>query len=223
MRRVLGLLACCLALAGCYEAEQEFTGEIEAAALDLTQPVPGGTVYITCGPIDGVEMYPLDLDPFFPVRGGYEISTTNSAIVPQNQNTTPQAFLNYENSRRLPNTNFFISGLKGGCTAVLSAFEMFVRPGHFVVDTPGDAQIIPGSGGNPIVFSKSLRVDEEIRRRLREREGKIDWLLDVINLRRNAIVLFYRFIDPGTGFNGGSSIMVLDRVVFAERIVRVKD
>jgi hypothetical protein len=221
MRRVLGLLACCLALAGCYEAEQEFTGEIEAAALDLTEPVPGGSVYITCGPIEGVQLYPLDLDPFFPVRGGYEISTMNSAIVPQNQSTTPQAFLNYENSRSLPNTNFFITGLKDGCTAVFSAFEMFIRPGGVTVDGSVPAQVIPGSGANGIVFSYSLRVDDEIRRRLRGREGRIEWL-EERNLRRNAIVLFYRFIDPGTGFNGGSSIMVLDRVVFAERVVRVK-
>ena len=222
MRRVLGLLACCLALAGCYEAEQEFTGEIEAAALDLTEPVPGGTVYIKCGPIEGVELYPLNLGPFFPVRGGYEISTTNREIVPKNYDTSPQAFLNYENSRSLPNTNFFISGLKGGCTAVLSAFEMFVRPGHFVVDNSITVQVIPGSGANPIVFSGSRRVDDEIWRILGGREGRIEWL-EERNLRRNAIVLFYHFIDPGTGFNGGSSIMVLDRAVFAERIVRVKD
>ncbi|MCE2737621.1 MAG: hypothetical protein LW703_04515 [Rhodobacter sp.] len=221
MKKVVRVLACCLVLAGCTEEEQEFSGEIEAAALDLTQPVPGGTVYIKCGPIEGVEMYPLDLDPFFKVRGGYEIFTMNSAIVPQNQNTSPQAFLNYNNSRRLPNTNFFITGLKDGCTAVLSAYEMFIRPGHFVVDTPGDAQIIPGSGGNPIIFSNSPRVDDEIWRILGGREGKIEWL-DVRNLRRNAIVLFYGFKDLGTGFHGGSSIMVLDRLVFAERVVRVK-
>jgi len=44
MRRLLGLLAYCLVLAGCTEEEQQFSGEIEAAALDLTQPVPGGSV-----------------------------------------------------------------------------------------------------------------------------------------------------------------------------------
>jgi hypothetical protein len=168
-----------------------------------------------------VELYPLDLDPFFPVRGGYEISTPNSAIVPKTNGPFPQAFLNFENSRSLPNTNFFISGLKGGCTAVFSAFEMFIRPGGFTVDSSITVQIMPGSGANPIVFSKSLSVDEEIRRRLRGREGRIEWL-EERNLRRNAIVLFYRFIDPGTGFHGGSSIMVLDRIVFAERILRVK-
>ncbi len=221
MRRVLGLLACCLVLAGCYEAEQEFSGEIEAAALDLTQPVPGGTVYITCGPIEGVELYPLDLDPFFPVRGGYEISTPNSAIVPKTNGPFPQAFLNFENSRSLPNTNFFISGLKGGCTAVFSAFEMFIRPGGFTVDSSFPVLIIPGSGANSIAFSNSRRVDEEIWRRLFGREGRIEWL-EERNLRRNAIVLFYRFLDPRTGFYGGSSIMVLDRVIFAERVVRVQ-
>jgi hypothetical protein len=222
MRRVLGLLACCLVLAGCYEAEQEFSGEIEAASLDLTQPVPGGTVYIKCGPIEGVELYPLDLDPFFPVRGGYEISTPNSAIVPKTNGPLPQAFLNYEDSRSLPNTNFFITGLKDGCTAVLSAFKMLIRPGHFVVDTPGHALIIPGSRGNPIRFSHSTRVDDEIWRRLRERKGKIVWPLDVLNLRRNAIVLFFSYKDPETGYNFASSVMILDHVIFADHIVLVK-
>jgi hypothetical protein len=168
-----------------------------------------------------VELHPLNLDPFFPVRGGYEISTANSAIVPQNHNTSPQAFLNYENSRSLPNTNFFITGLKGGCTAVFSAFEMFIRPGHFVIDNPGDAQIIPGSGGNPIVFSDSPRVNDEIWRILGGREGKIEWL-EERNLRRNAIVLFFTFKDPETGYNYASSVMILDRAIFAERVLRVK-
>ena len=221
MRRVLGLLACCLALAGCYEAEQEFSGEIDAASLDLTQPVPGGTVYITCGPIEGVELYPLDLDPFLPVRGGYEISTPNSAIVPKTNGPFPQAFLNFENSRSLPNTNFFITGLKGGCTAVLSAFEMRIMLGDLVVDSPTAIQIEPGSGGRPIEFSNSPRVDDEIWRILGGREGEIEWL-DLRNLRRNAIVLSFPYRKAGAEYDSRSSVMILDHVVFADHIMRVK-
>jgi hypothetical protein len=98
---------------------------------------------------------------------------------------------------------------------------MFIRPGGFTVDSSFPVLIIPGSGANPIAFSNSRRVDEEIWRRLFGREGRIEWL-EERNLRRNAIVLFYRFVDPRTGFYGGSSIMVLDRVIFAERVVRVQ-
>ena len=221
MRRLLGLLACCLVLAGCTEEEQEFSGEIEAAALDLTQPVPGGTVYITCEPIKGVELYPLNLDPFFPVRGGYEISTPNSSIVPQGNGMGPQAFLNYEDSRSLPNTNFFITGLKGGCTAVLSAFEMRIRLGDLVVDSPTAVQIEPGSGGRSIIFSNSPRVDDEIWRILGGREGKIEWL-DLRNLRRNAIVLSFPYRKAGAEYDSRSSVMILDHVLFADHIMRVK-
>jgi len=221
MRRVLGLLACCLALAGCYEAEQEFTREIEAAALDLTQPVPGGTVYVKCEPIEGVELYALDLGPFLPVRGGYEIFTTNSAIVPQGNGAFGQAFLELANFGGLPNTNFFISGLKGGCTAIFSSNDTLVRSGGFVVDNAFSRQVVPGSGANPIGFSSSPRVDDEIWRRLRGREGKIEWL-DLRNLRRNAIVLLLSYKDPETGYNFASSVMMLDHVVFADHIVLVK-
>jgi hypothetical protein len=226
MRRVLGLLACCLVLAGCYEAEQEFSGEIEAAALDLTQPVPGGTVYIKCGPIEGVELYPLDLDPFFPVRGGYEISTMNSAIVPQNQNTSPQASLNLENSSSLPSTNVFVSGLKDGCTAVFSAVEVLIRLGGFAVDNPSEyipveTPVAPRTGASPFPFTDSRRVDDEMWRRLLGREGEIQWL-EERNLRRNAIVLFFDYDGAETGYGLRSSVMILDRAVFAERVVRVK-
>ncbi|MFO0513886.1 MAG: hypothetical protein ACK5YF_02845, partial [Rhodobacterales bacterium] len=58
----------------------------------------------------------------------------------------------------------------------------------------------------------------------------IQWLLHGLNLVRNAIVLFFDY-NKGTEFdyNGaktiyvvGASMMILDRVVFAERVVRVK-
>ncbi|MCA3508629.1 MAG: hypothetical protein IOD01_15340 [Rhodobacter sp.] len=221
MQKVVRLLACCLILAGCTEEEQEFSGEIEAAALDLTQPVPGGTVYITCGPIEGLEMYPLDLDPFFKVRGGYEISTANREIVPSSIGMGPQTYLEFEKSINLPNTNFFISGLKGGCTAVFSAIEMLIRPGRFAVDNSFTRQIVSGSGANPIGFTASPRVDDEIWRRLRGREGKNKWL-DLRNLRRNAIVLLFSYKDPETGYNFGSSVMILDHVIFADHVVLVK-
>ena len=221
MRRVLGLLACCLVLAGCYEAEQEFSGEIEAASLDLTQPVPGGSVYITCGPIEGVELYPLDLDPFLPVRGGYEIFTTNREIVPEGNGPFPQAFLNYAKPRNLPNTNFFITGLKDGCTAVFSAGGMRIRLGDLVVDSPYAVQLLPGFKANPIRFSSSYRVDDEIWNILRGREGYIDWL-DLRNLRRNAIVLSFSYRKAGSKHDFRSAVMILDRVAFADHVVRVK-
>ncbi|MCA3438017.1 MAG: hypothetical protein INF48_11940 [Rhodobacter sp.] len=221
MQKLVRVLACCLVLAGCTEEEQEFSGEIEAASLDLTQPVPGGTVYITCGPIEGVEMYPLDLDPFLPVRGGYEIFTTNREIVPQGNGMAQQAFLNYANLRRLPNTNFFITGLKDGCTAVLSAVGMRIMLGDLVVDYPSTVQLLPGSTANPIRFSHSDRVDDEIWNILRGREGYIDWL-DLRNLRRNAIVLSFSYQKAGSEYDWQSSVMILDRVAFADYVVRVK-
>jgi hypothetical protein len=231
MRRVLGLLACCLALAGCYEAEQEFTGEIEAASLDLTEPVPGGTVYIKCGPIEGVELYPLNLGPSFWFRGGYKISTTNREIERESYLGSGQAFLNFEKSRRLPYTNFFISGLKDGCTAILSAVGVLIRSGGVTIDVSGPvlsdaprkAPIVPGYEQSLFRFSYSQRIDEEIWRRMHEREGTIQLLMDIINVRRNAIVLSISFIDEGTGRDGYSSAMILDRVAFSDRIVRVKD
>jgi len=243
MQKVVRVLACCLVLAGCYEAEQEFSGEIEAAALDLTQPVPGGTVYITCGPIEGVEMYPLDLDPFFKVRGGYEIFTTNSSIVPQNQYTLPPAFLIYGNSRSLPNTNFFITGLKDGCTAVFSAVGLFITTGRETVSGAAEDQYpvypsgVPNglksetgqSDESPIGFSKSRRVNQEIWRRVRDIDRTLQGLLQGLNLVRNAIVLFFDYKGTEFDYNGaetiygvGTSMMILDRVVFAERVVRVK-
>jgi hypothetical protein len=236
MQKAVRVLACCLVLAGCYEAEQEFSGEIEAASLDLTQPVPGGTVYITCGPIEGVEMYPLDLDPFLPVRGGYEIFTTNREIVPQGNGMAPQAFLNYNNSRRLPNTNFFISGLKDGCTAVFSAVGLFIRTGGLTVSNPAEVEHADDPSGvpnglesetgqsdeSPFAFSDSRRVNQEIWRRVRDIDRTLPGLLHAMNVRRNAIVLFFDYNGAETGYGLRSSIMILDRAVFTDRIVRLK-
>ena len=56
-----------------------------------------------------------------------------------------------------------------------------------------------------------------------EVENTIQGALDIINVRRNAIVLFFSYIDVGTGRKRYSSAMILDRVAFSDRIVRVKD
>ncbi len=90
-------------------------------------------------------------------------------------------------------------------------------------DAPRKAPIVPGYEQSLFHFSYSQRVDEEIWRRIHEREGTIQLLLDIIHLRRNAIVLSFSDVDVGTGRNSYSSVMILDRVAFADRIVRVKD
>jgi hypothetical protein len=188
-------------------------------------------------------MYPLDLDPFFKVRGGYEIFTTNSSIVPQNQYTLPPAFLIYGNSRSLPNTNFFITGLKDGCTAVFSAVGLFITTGRETVSGAAEDQYpvypsgVPNGLGSetgqsdesPIGFSKSRRVNQEIWRRVRDIDRTLQGLLQGLNLVRNAIVLFFDYKGTEFDYNGaetiygvGTSMMILDRVVFAERVVRVK-
>jgi hypothetical protein len=90
-------------------------------------------------------------------------------------------------------------------------------------DAPRKAPIVPGYEQSLFRFSYSQRIDEEIWRRIHEREGTIQLLIDIINVRRNAIVLSFSYTDVGTGRNSYSSAMILDRVAFADRIVRVKD
>ena len=57
MRRVVRVLACCGVLAGCAGAE----AEVAMKAVDFSKPVPPYTFFVTCGPLEGITMYPVPL------------------------------------------------------------------------------------------------------------------------------------------------------------------
>lgn len=122
MRSSIKLLLCCLFLAGCAEAE----AEVAMKALDFSKPVPPYTFFVTCGPLEGITMYPVSLPGKYTVEGTYRLSSSVSDL-----STIDLSETNPGNNRTVimipddrdigMNANFFVHGLANGCTGVFAA------------------------------------------------------------------------------------------------------
>jgi len=122
MRPAMNLLLCCLFLAGCAEAE----AEVAMKALDFSKPVPPYTFFVTCGPLEGITMYPVSLPGKYTVEGTYRLSSSVSDL-----STIDLSETNPGNNRTVimipddrdigMNANFFVHGLANGCTGVFAA------------------------------------------------------------------------------------------------------
>jgi hypothetical protein len=118
----MNLLLCCLFLAGCAEAE----AEVAMKALDFSKPVPPYTFFVTCGPLEGITMYPVSLPGKYTVEGTYRLSSSVSDL-----STIDLSETNPGNNRTVimipddrdigMNANFFVHGLANGCTGVFAA------------------------------------------------------------------------------------------------------
>ena len=128
MRSSIKLLLCCLFLAGCAEAE----AEVATKALDFSKPVPPHTFLVTCGPLEGITMYPVPLAGKYTVEGTYRLSSSMSDlsvedyldIIPGDNRIIVSIPDDRSNRRNGVNANFFVHGLANGCIGVLAASEL---------------------------------------------------------------------------------------------------
>jgi hypothetical protein len=134
MRGVLRVLGCCAVLAGCAEAE----AEVATKAVDLSKPVPPYTFFVTCGPLDGITMYPVPLPGKYTVEGKYRLSSSRNdlSVADYAENkmaiwgiddpvSDERVIVNIPNSlndrEAGTSTNFFLLGFANGCAGVFAA------------------------------------------------------------------------------------------------------
>jgi hypothetical protein len=122
MRRVLRVLACCAVLAGCAEAE----AEVAMKAVDFSKPVPPHTFFVECGPLEGINMYPVPLAGKYTVEGTYRLSSSRNDLSTIDLSETDpgnnRMIIMIADDRDIGvNTNFFVHGMANGCTGVFAA------------------------------------------------------------------------------------------------------
>ena len=137
MRRVLRVLACCGVLAGCAEAE----AEVATKAVDFSKPVPPYTFFVECGPLDGITMYPVPLADKYTIEGNYRLSSSRNDLSVADYSDDKMVIWGIDapvSDERviveIPdnlidreagiNANFFLHGLKNGCTGIFAAKEV---------------------------------------------------------------------------------------------------
>jgi hypothetical protein len=137
MRLSIKLLLCCICLAGCAEAE----AEVAAKAVDFSKPVLPHTIFVECGPLEGITMYPVPLAGKYTVEGKYRLSSSRNDLsvtdysddkmviwgtgAPVSDERVIVKIPDNLNDREAGiNANFFLHGLVNGCTGVFAADEV---------------------------------------------------------------------------------------------------
>ncbi|MFN7269278.1 MAG: hypothetical protein ACK5UA_09860 [Cereibacter sp.] len=167
MRRVVRVLACCLVLAGCAEAEPE----VSAATVDFSKPVPPYTFFVTCGPLEGITMYPVPLAGKYTVEGKYRLSSSVSDLsvmdysveYPGDDRTIVEIPNDLDSG---VNANFFVHGLANGCTGVFAATRVYIILPERVLATPSEHGITHSSVVDDVylAFEKDPKTKEDIDR-----------------------------------------------------------
>ena len=85
MRHSIKLLLCCLCLAGCAEAE----AEVATKAVDFSKPVLPHTIFVECGPLEGITMYPVPLAGKYTVEGKYRLSSSSNDLTVMDMSKEP--------------------------------------------------------------------------------------------------------------------------------------
>jgi hypothetical protein len=134
MRPAMKLLLCCLFLAGCAEAE----AEVAMKAVDFSKPVPPHTLFLECGPLEGITMYPVSLPGEYTVEGTYRLSSSMSDLSVEDYSDDKMEIWGIDapvsddrvivkipdnlNDREAgTSTNFFLLGFASGCAGVFAA------------------------------------------------------------------------------------------------------
>jgi hypothetical protein len=123
MRHSIELLLCCLCLAGCAEAE----AEVATKAVDFSKPVLPHTFFVTCGPMEGITMYPVPLAGKYTAEGKYRLSSSSNDLTVMDMSKLgpgdDRVVISIPDDDRDAglNANFFVDGLANGCTGVFAA------------------------------------------------------------------------------------------------------
>jgi hypothetical protein len=112
------VVACCLFLPGCVEKPPEIT----TTTVNFSKPLAVGKFFIECGPLDGIVMYPVPLPRKYTVDGTYTFSSSRSDLTIDEGVGSERRIVSIPDERDTGvNANFFVHGLKDGCTGVFGA------------------------------------------------------------------------------------------------------
>ncbi len=101
-------------------------------AVDFSKPVPPHTLFLECGPLEGITMYPVSLPGEYTVEGTYRLSSSRNdlsvedylEIIPGDNRIIVRIPDDGSNRNDGVNANFFVHGLANGCTGVFAASEI---------------------------------------------------------------------------------------------------
>ena len=167
MRLSIKLLLCCICLAGCAEAE----AEVAMKAVDFSKPVLPHTIFVECGPLEGITMYPVPLAGKYTVEGKYRLSSSVSdlSVVDYSVQLPGQ----YRSIVEIPsnrdsgvNANFFVQGLANGCTGVFAATRVDILPPEETLSEPSEHGITHSSVVDDVYleFAKDPKTKEALDR-----------------------------------------------------------
>jgi hypothetical protein len=167
MRPSIKLLLCCLFMAGCAEAE----AEVAMKAVDFSKPVPPRILFVECGPLEGITMYPVPLAGKYTIQGRYQLSSSVSDLSVVDDSVRYPGFDRVviaipDDQDSGVNANFFVQGLANGCTGVFAATRMDILPPEEMLSEPSEHGITHSSVVDDVYldFSKDPKMKEVLDR-----------------------------------------------------------
>jgi len=133
MGKLVKVAGLCVAVLACGPAPADEPGTTPAPVVDFAAPLPGGTFYNKCGPVEGLGMRRLDVDPRFTAGGKYVFYTASDAVFLENEFWIIDSFLTdtYHGGQvklntakwrnDSVNTTFMVRGLKNDCALIFTA------------------------------------------------------------------------------------------------------
>ena len=203
MRHSIKLLLCCLFIAGCAEAE----AEVATKALDFSKPVPPPTFFVTCGPMEGITMYPLPLAGKYTIEGKYRLSSSSNDLTVMDMSKLrrgDRAIITIPDDDQDAgfNANFFLDGLANGCMGVFAANRVGIMTTERMLASASEISLTHSR----VVDEAYFAIEKDTVKRL--------------NMDRNALFInIHASESPRVG--GVGTLMILDGNVVASDIVKL--
>jgi hypothetical protein len=204
MRLSIKLLLCCICLAGCAEAE----AEVATKALDFSKPVPPHTFFVTCGPMEGITMYPVPLAGKYTAEGKYRLSSSSNDLTVMDMSKLgtgdDRAIITIPDDDRDAgfNANFFVDGLANGCTGVFAANRVDIMTTQTMLASAWER----GLTHSRVVDEAYFAIEKDAVKRL--------------NMERNALFIDIHAMESPR-VESANSFMILDGDVVASDVVKL--
>jgi hypothetical protein len=158
---------CCLFLAGCAEAE----AEVAMKALDFSKPVPPRILFVECGPLEGITMYPVPLAGKYTIQGRYQLSSSVSDLSVVDDSVkypgNDRVIISIPKEQDIGvNANFFVHGLGNGCTGIFAATRVDINLPEDMLEYPSEHGITHSSVVDDVylAFAKDPKMKEALDR-----------------------------------------------------------
>jgi hypothetical protein len=203
MRLSIKLLLCCICLAGCAEAE----AEVAMKAVDFSKPVLPHTIFVECGPLEGITMYPVPLAGKYTVEGKYRLSSSSNDLTVMDMSKLSRGdrvVITIPDDDRDAgfNANFFVDGLENGCTGVFAANRVDIMTTERMLASASEISLTL----SPVVDEAYFAIEKDTVKKL--------------NMERNALFInIHAWESPRVG--GVGTLMILDGDVVASDVVRL--